>query len=31
LTGSGATLVPGGNDAMLFTGAPLLLLNLLMG
>lgn len=29
LMGAGATLVPGGNDAMLFTGVPLLLPNLL--
>jgi hypothetical protein len=29
--GSGATLVPGGNDAMLFTGVPLLLPNMLAG
>lgn len=29
LMGTGATLVPGGNDAMLFTGVPLLLPNLL--
>jgi len=29
--GAGATLVPGGNDAMLFTGVPLLLPNLLAG
>ncbi len=29
LMGIGATLVPGGNDAMLFTGVPLLLPNLL--
>jgi hypothetical protein len=29
LMGLGATLVPGGNDAMLFTGVPLLLPNLL--
>jgi hypothetical protein len=29
LMGVGATLVPGGNDAMLFTGVPLLLPNLL--
>jgi uncharacterized protein len=31
LMGMGATLVPGGNDAMLFTGVPLLLPNLLAG
>lgn len=31
LMGVGATLVPGGNDAMLFTGVPLLLPNLLVG
>lgn len=31
LMGVGATLVPGGNDAMLFTGVPLLLPNLLAG
>jgi uncharacterized membrane protein YedE/YeeE len=31
LMGLGATLVPGGNDAMLFTGLPLLLPNLLAG
>lgn len=31
LMGAGATLVPGGNDAMLFTGVPLLLPNLLAG
>lgn len=31
LMGAGATLVPGGNDAMLFTGVPLLLPNLLTG
>lgn len=31
LMGVGATLVPGGNDAMLFTGVPLLLPNLLTG
>lgn len=31
LMGLGATLVPGGNDAMLFTGVPLLLPNLLAG
>lgn len=31
LMGMGATLVPGGNDAMLFTGVPLLLPNLLTG
>lgn len=31
LMGAGATLVPGGNDAMLFTGVPLLLPNLLIG
>jgi hypothetical protein len=31
LMGAGATLVPGGNDAMLFTGAALLLPNLLAG
>lgn len=31
LMGTGATLVPGGNDAMLFTGVPLLLPNLLAG
>jgi hypothetical protein len=31
LMGAGATLVPGGNDAMLFTGVPLLLPNLLVG
>lgn len=31
LMGTGATLVPGGNDAMLFTGVPLLLPNLLTG
>jgi len=31
LMGIGATLVPGGNDAMLFTGVPLLLPNLLAG
>lgn len=31
LMGIGATLVPGGNDAMLFTGVPLLLPNLLTG
>lgn len=31
LMGLGATLVPGGNDAMLFTGVPLLLPNLLTG
>ncbi len=31
LMGMGATLVPGGNDTMLFTGAPLLLPNLLAG
>lgn len=31
LMGTGATLVPGGNDAMLFTGVPLLLPNLLIG
>lgn len=31
LMGVGATLVPGGNDAMLFTGVPLLLPNLLIG
>lgn len=31
LMGLGATLVPGGNDAMLFTGVPLLLPNLLIG
>lgn len=30
LMGLGATLVPGGNDAMLFTGIPLLLPNLLV-
>ncbi|MBY0582874.1 MAG: YeeE/YedE family protein [Sphingomonas sp.] len=30
LMGLGATLVPGGNDAMLFTGIPLLLPNLLI-
>ncbi len=30
LMGLGATLVPGGNDAMLFTGVPLLLPNLLI-
>jgi hypothetical protein len=30
LMGDGATLVPGGNDAMLFTGVPLLLPNLLI-
>jgi uncharacterized protein len=30
LMGLGATLVPGGNDAMLFTGVPLLLPNLLV-
>lgn len=30
LMGIGATLVPGGNDAMLFTGVPLLLPNLLV-
>ena len=30
LMGVGATLVPGGNDAMLFTGVPLLLPNLLI-
>lgn len=29
LMGAGATLVPGGNDTMLFTGVPLLLPNLL--
>lgn len=31
LMGIGATLVPGGNDAMLLTGVPLLPLNLLGG
>ncbi len=31
LMGAGATLVPGGNDAMLFTGVPLLLPNMLAG
>jgi len=31
LMGAGATLVPGGNDAMLFTGVTLLLPNLLAG
>ena len=31
LMGAGATLVPGGNDTMLFTGVPLLLPNLLTG
>jgi uncharacterized protein len=31
MMGAGATLVPGGNDAMLFTGVPLLLPNLLAG
>lgn len=31
LMGAGATLVPGGNDTMLFTGIPLLLPNLLIG
>lgn len=31
LMGLGATLVPGGNDTMLFTGIPLLLPNLLLG
>lgn len=31
LMGAGATLVPGGNDAMLFTGVPLLLPNMLTG
>ncbi len=31
LMGTGATLVPGGNDAMLFTGVPLLLPNLVAG
>jgi uncharacterized protein len=31
LMSAGATLVPGGNDAMLFTGVPLLLPNLLAG
>ena len=31
LMGTGATLVPGGNDAMLFTGVPLLLPSLLAG
>lgn len=31
LMGIGATLVPGGNDTMLFTGVPLLLPNLLVG
>jgi uncharacterized protein len=31
MMGAGATLVPGGNDAMLFTGLPLLLPNLLIG
>jgi uncharacterized protein len=30
LMGMGATMVPGGNDAMLFTGIPLLLPNLLV-
>jgi len=30
LMGIGATLVPGGNDTMLFTGIPLLLPNLLI-
>lgn len=29
--GEGATLVPGGNDAMSFTGVPLLLPNRLAG
>jgi uncharacterized protein len=31
LMGLGTTIVPGGNDTMLFTGVPLLLPNLLIG